>query len=146
MPAAYPRRPFSMPVVKHAQNFSGTAGTMITRVPWQAPVNKAYYIRKLVVSNTTAVTSGGATVNLVLWDVDLSNTSPVARGSGLLPLITVPLNGPVSGVNAVQGPIVIQQDGLPQEFFQGGITASTTISTGLSAISGIAVSLELEAV
>jgi hypothetical protein len=135
-----------MPVVKHGQNFSGSAGTMITRAPWPAPANKYYVIRKLIVSNTTAVTSGGAALSLAIWDQDLSNTTPVARGSGLLPLITVPLAGNASGgAGSLSAMTVLGQDQLPPEYFQAGITVSTVISTGLSQVSGIAVHFELEA-
>ena len=142
----YPRRPFGMPVVKHGQNFSGTAGTMITRAPWQAPSNKYYVIRKLIVSNMSAVNSGQ--LSLAIWDQDLSNTSPVARGSGLLPLISVPVNYAVSGGGtASTSPLtVLAQDQLPPEFFQGGITVSTVQGGAISQISGIAVHFELEVV
>lgn len=144
----YNHRPFAMPVVKHGQNFSGTAGTMITRAPWQSPVNKYYVIRKIMVANASSALSGGATTSLTLnlWDQDLSNTTPVARGSGVLPLITVPLNGSVSGAAATNPLTVLGETQLPFEYFQAGITACTTINGAISQVSGIAVHLELEAV
>lgn len=143
----YPHRPFAMPVVKHGQNFSGTAGTMITRAPWQSPVNKYYVIQKLVVTNGSAVNSGQ--LSLAIWDQDLSNTTPVARGSGLLPLISVPVPFSVSGGGAGIGSsplLALGRDQLPQEYFQAGITVSTVQAGALSQISGIAVHFELEAV
>lgn len=142
----YNRRPFGMPVVKHGQNFSGAAGTMITRAPWQAPVNKYYVIRKLMVSNASSATSGGGSVTLNIWDQDLSNTTPVARGSGTLPLITVPLVGNASGGALVNTMTVLSDTQLPFEYFQAGITVSTTLNGALAQVSGIAVHFELEAV
>lgn len=134
-------RPFSMTVVKHTGNFSGGAGTMMTRAPWQAPVNKYYIIRKLVVANVTTASSGLA---LGLWDQDLSNTTPVARGSSASPLLMIPLTTPsTTGFTST----IISRDQMPAEYFQAGITMATYASGAVvSQTSGIFVSAELEVV
>lgn len=132
-------RPFSMTVVKHTANFSGTAGTMMTRAPWQSPINKYYVIRKIVITNMSAATSG---LGLGIWDQDLSNTSPVARGSSASPLMMLPAQTTGPG-NAT----IIGRDQLPAEYFQAGITMTTYVSGAVaSAVSGVFVSAELEVV
>lgn len=133
------QRPFAIPVVKRGIYTSGNF--MLTRAPWQSPVNKYYVIRKLIATNMQTgfnVSSGG--IIMSLWDQDLSNTTPVARGSGGQPLLVVPVGG-ASGTAAI-GMTSLSNAQLPQEFFQAGITMTSTPAN----ISGIAISVELEAV
>lgn len=156
----YDHRPFSMPVVKHnTQPISGsTTGFMITRAPWQTGSNKYYVLNKLVIANGSAVNSG-APLFLNFWDQDLSNANPVARGSALGPLISVPIpfnssgaigsfTGTASGqlIGPYVGPVVIGHDQLPAEYFQGGITIAAIQAGAASLVSGMTVSLELQAV
>lgn len=121
---------------------------MITRAPWQTGSNKYYVINKLIVTNTTTAFGSGA-LSLAIWDQDLSNTGPVARGSSLGPLLTVPISSTVSG--SVQGTslnqmTVLGHDQLPAEYFQGGITVIGLAAGAATNISGVNVSMELQAV
>jgi len=149
----YPHRPFGQIIPKHASNISGAAsiGFMITRAPWQAPVNKYYVIRKLVVSQMSSVNSG-LPLSLAIWDADLSNTTPVARGSSASPLISIPLSfgisgGTVAGTFAQPSNLVmIGQDQMPPEFFQAGITCVPLQGGAAVSISGSTISMELEVV
>ena len=154
----YDHRPFSMPVVKHGQNISGgSTGTMITRAPWQTGSAKYYVINKLIINNASSVVNSGAPLNLAIWDADLSNTGPAARGSSLGPLISLPIPFNVSGLGGGSGVVgispgtpqvtIIGHDQLPNEYFQGGITV-TGVQGGaaLTTISGVFVTFELQAV
>lgn len=144
----YDRRPFSMPVVKHNLNAisGGSTGYMITRAPWQTGSNKYYVINKLLITNTTTAFASGA-LSLAIWDQDLSNTGPVARGSSLGPLLTVPIVSQISGGNTVgvtNQITVLAHDQLPGEYFQGGITVIGVAGGTATNISGVNVSMELQ--
>lgn len=147
----YDRRPFSMPVVKHNQNpiSGGSTGYMITRAPWQTGSNKYYVIEKLIITNG-AVAASGLPTTLNIWDQDLSNTGPVARGSSAGPLISlpIPMQTNLSGIgsaNTAPAAITIGRDALPQEYFQGGITVIGWQGGAIN-ISGVSVSVQLSAV
>lgn len=123
------RSPFSYIVTKNKIITSAASDFMITRAPWPSPVNKLYRLRKAVVSTSGAV--GGATV--ILWDQDLSSATPATRGSAGAALVTISTAANLSGTSST----TYDENSLPREFFQAGITARTTsINT--------AVSLELE--
>lgn len=130
MTNAADRRPFSMPYVNHANNLTVSTATMVARAPWPSPVNKYFILRKLVVTAAPgfAATSGGF---MGVWDQDLSNTTPIARGSGGGPLFTVPLNPVFMGSgNGTTAPsmTVLDIDACPQEIFQAGVCVQSNIS------------------
>ena len=137
------RRPFSMPVVKHgtlAAAAQSISGTMITRAPWPSPVNKYYVLRKIVATQTTMVSGGFLSV----WDQDMSNTTPVSRGSAGGPLLQIPITPLIqnSGVfiNSAATMTTVDIDACPQEFFQAGITIQQNVSGTVN------VSLELDVI
>ena len=138
-------RPFAMTVVKHGSVGVTNSGVMITRAPWPAPTNKYYVLRKIIATQTTATGASGG--SLAIWDQDLSNTSPVARGSAGGPLLTIPvtplLGASTSGAGVVGGSAtmtVLDLNACPREYFQAGVTCLPTISGAVN------ISLELDVV
>jgi len=127
MTNAADRRPFSMPYVADANCvFAGAtnSGVMIARAPWPAPVNKYFVLRKVVATQTN-FTSGGF---MAIWDQDLSNTTPVGRGSGSGPLLQVPLAPLSSGTPGGPTMTILDIDACPQQYFQAGVVVSTNVS------------------
>lgn len=124
------RRPFSMPYVGHSAvltAITATSGAMVARAPWPSPVNKYFVLRKLVVTvNAANLTSGGT---MPVWDQDVSNSTPVSRGSAGGPLLVVPLvpSVPLSGITQASL-AVLDIDACPQEMFQAGITVAPNVS------------------
>ena len=72
----YPRKPFAYTIGYSKFIPSGAVSTQLVRMPWQTPVQKPGYARK--VSITTKQGIGGT---LDIWDQDLSNTTPPTAGS-----------------------------------------------------------------
>ena len=137
MTNASDRRPFSMPYVGHASSVSGT--TMVSRAPWPAPVGKYFVLRKLVVSYNASTLVSGAAIGV--WDQDLSNTTPIGRGSGGGPLITVPLVPSWVSGTTMASMTVLDIDACPQESFYAGLTVGTVATN-----SGISISFEADVV
>lgn len=141
MTNAADRRPFSMPYVNHVTNVVANTATMIARAPWPQPVGKYFVLRKLV-ATYTGLTSGG--VSLAVWDQDLSNTTPIARGSAGGPLLVIPATqvgstaGQASGIS-IPSMTILDIDACPQEMFQAGICIQ-------SFASGLTVSFEADVI
>ena len=125
-----------MPVEKHTTLGSVSGGFMITRAPWPAPSNKYYVLRKVLISNASAVSSGSV---FGFWDQDLSNTTPVGRGSGAAPLVQIPITAALSGIT---GGAFVSQDQCPPVFFQAGVCVNSVPANA----SGVSISLELDVV
>lgn len=122
------RRPFSMPYVANGSVAGGsTNAVMIARAPWPAPVGKYFVLRKLVATGLTANISGAL---LNVWDQDLSNTTPIGRGSAGGPLMTVPFVGIVSGLSPSM--TVLDIDACPQQMFQAGLTVALGTASTIS--------------
>lgn len=136
MTNASDRRPFSMPYVNQTNSVTAGTATMIARAPWPQPVGKYFVLRKLVatINPGAGAVSGGL---LSVWDQDLSNTTPISRGSAGGPLFTVPLiPAQLSSGNGVTAPsmTILDIDACPQQIFQAGLTIQTALS-GISTIS-----------
>ena len=140
------RRPFSMPYVNHVVTLGAVNNaTMIARAPWPAPVSKYFVLRKLVATvNPNAVSFSGGILGI--WDQDLSNTTPISRGSGGGPLLVIPLVPSGQTALASGQPIaagasmtILDIDSCPQESFFAGITCQASIS-------GVGVSFEADVV
>lgn len=120
-----------MPYVGSAlvQQQTSTNYTMLARAPWPQPVGKYFVLRKLVATSQTAAMVSGGVLNV--WDQDLSNTTPIARGSGGLPLLSIPITPVVVSGQPCQGMTILDIDACPQQFFQAGITCQTSASGGV---------------
>lgn len=55
---------------------SGAVNQQLVRMPWQTPVQKPGYLRKVMITNPV-----GTAGILNIWDQDLSNTTPPTAGS-----------------------------------------------------------------
>jgi hypothetical protein len=72
----YPRKPFAYTLGYSKFIPSGAVSTQLVRMPWQTPVQKPGYVRKV------SVTSAWGTAGVLnIWDQDLSNTTPPTAGS-----------------------------------------------------------------
>lgn len=58
---------------------SANTATQLMRIPWPDPYNMKARIKKILVSN---VDVSGA--QLLIWDADLSNSTPLTRGTGTI--------------------------------------------------------------
>jgi hypothetical protein len=132
------RAPFNYIITKQGVITSGAVDTMISRAPWPAPVNKYYILRKVHV--TSSATSGiGINAGVfTMWDQDLSSATPLKRGSGGAPLLTVGIGPSVPAVlsgqpgigisgNAVSTDLHVTQ--VPRVPFYAGITTQAPIGT-----------------
>lgn len=122
------RRPFSMPYVANAiVAGANTNANMVARAPWPQPVGKYFVLRKLVIAGLPANISGAL---LNIWDQDLSNTTPIGRGSAGGPLMVIPFVGVISGLSASM--TVLDIDACPQQMFQAGLTVALQTSATVS--------------
>ena len=72
----YPRKPFAYTLGYSKFIPSGAVSTQLVRMPWQTPVQKPGYVRKV------SVTSAWGTAGILnIWDQDLVNTTPPTAGS-----------------------------------------------------------------
>jgi len=109
---------------------SANTNFQLARSPWPAPVNKKMVLQKLSVTNTLPSSLGG---QIVIWDQDLSNSTPPTRGSAGGAILTVGVQaGSVSGVTATT--MLISETQCPEESFIGGLAMqSTLVNTTVSA-------------
>lgn len=107
--------PFTYRVSKTLRITSANSNFQLSRAPWPDPVNRIYRIKQLVISNPS-----GAAAQVVIWDQDLSNSTPVARGSagGALINVGVAASGASGTYSAAEK---FDEGQLPDVFFQGGI-------------------------
>lgn len=113
-------RPFSYRQAHVKIIASGDTDYQIARMPWQTPVQKPGVIRKLAVTNNAS----GVTGNLIIWDQDISNTTPPTAGSAGAALISLAL--PAAGASGAGGTTVYTSDQLPELYFIGGIAAQAS--------------------
>jgi len=76
MTNTYIRKPFAYTLGYSKFIPSGAVATQLVRMPWQTPVQKPGYVRKVMVTSSWGT---GGTLNI--WDQDLSNTTPPTAGS-----------------------------------------------------------------
>jgi hypothetical protein len=117
------RIPFSYRVVKTKKITSAGVDTLLTRAPWQAPINKYYRIIKVVITNYN-----GSAGTLSLWDQDLSSTTPATRGSAGAALVNLSCPGPAASGAGISNTVTFGSDALPNERFEAGITAQMSNS------------------
>lgn len=125
------RAPFSYIVPKTKLITSGNVDTLITRAPWPNGANRYYVLRKATAVNST-LSGGGA---IVLWDQDLSSTTPAGRGSGASPLYSIPVTGAIiSGIgsNAASTATRVGLETAPRIAFYAGITAQGPINSQIA--------------
>jgi hypothetical protein len=56
---------------------SGASNFQLMRAPWPSPVNKMAYLLNVMITPQ----GGGSGAQVVMWDQDLSNSTPPTRGS-----------------------------------------------------------------
>lgn len=107
----------------HVDFVSAASNFMIARAPWASPVNKKFQLVSLA---ATTRAGSGLQSEIILWDQDLSNTTPPTAGSagGALIRFGAAANA-ASGAGAVT--TVLAHDVCPPREFIGAITGQSSI-------------------
>ncbi len=117
----YPRKPFAYTLGYSKFIPSGAVSTQLVRMPWQTPVQKPGYVRK--VSVTSAWGTGGT---LAIWDQDLSNTTPPTAGSAGAAIYTLEITtSALSGVSSKT--TLYTTDQLADIPFIGGLACQSSV-------------------
>lgn len=104
--------PFTYTLTKKVTGTSANLNFQLTRVPWADPFNLTYHLKEIHITNPD-----GAAGQVLLWDQDLSNTTPASRGSA-----------------SVDGAVYV-----------AGVAASGSSGTGLTAVITLANPLKFDA-
>jgi len=105
--------PYAETEVVSATIASAATNTQIAKMPWPNPAAGKGSLHKIYVSNSQATAAV-----VVLWDQDLSDATPTARGSAAAPLFRI--NVPASS------DVMVPSDRLPEVWFQAGIAAQSS--------------------
>ena len=120
---------FSTRKAETAIGTSAATATQLLRIPWADPYNMKARLKKLQITNTV---SGNCSV--YFWDADLSNTTPVTRGTGTITNALLHIGIAASPIASGGGTTVTySEDQLPALEFEAGIAfAATNINTQVS--------------
>ena len=114
--------PFSYRETHPSSVASGSVSFQVARMPWQSPVNKPGFLKKIAVTNTVFGQAG----TLSIWDQDLSNTTPPTAGSagGAIISLEIPAVA-ASGVGSKTS--FFAENDIADVQFIGGIAAQSTL-------------------
>lgn len=108
----------------HVDFTSAALTFMIARAPWASPVNKKFQLVSLVATNSATGAENQGEV--ILWDQDLSNSTPPTAGSAGAALVRLGVNASAaSGVGAVTN--VLSTNECPPREFIGAITGQSSL-------------------
>jgi hypothetical protein len=109
---------------------SASTNYQLARAPWPSPVNKKIVLQKIWITSQTPSSLGA---QLVIWDQDLSNSTPPTRGSaGGATLILGAQGGSVSGVSAATM-LISETQNTEKEFIGGFAMQSSIVNVNVSA-------------
>lgn len=115
------RKPFGYTIGYSVRVPSGATSQQLVRMPWQTPVQKPGYLRKVYVTNPV-----GLAGRIDIWDQDLSNTTPPTAGSAGAALFV--LGFAASGLSgAGSNTTMFGLDDLPNIPIIGGLAAQSTL-------------------
>ena len=127
----YPRKPFSYTLGYTKLITSGAVSTQLVRMPWQTPVQKPGYVRKVSVTNPVGIAG-----TLSIWDQDLSNTTPPTAGSAGAAIYTLEAGASASS-GVASKTTLYTADHLADIPFVGGLACQSTLP-------GVVVNFDIE--
>ena len=121
MTETYVRKPFGYTLGYSVRIASGAVSQQLVRMPWQTPVQKPGYVRKVIVTNPVGIAG-----TISIWDQDLSNTTPPTAGSAGAAIYT--LEAAQSAASGVASKTTLYgTDQLCDIPFIGGLACQSTL-------------------
>ena len=117
----FTRKPFSYTLGYSVKVPSGSTSQQLVRMPWQTPVQKPGYVRKVAITS-----AWGAEGALNIWDQDLSNTTPPTAGSAGAAIYSLEI-GKSALSGAASETTLYTADQLADIPFIGGLACQSTV-------------------
>ena len=115
------RKPFGYTIGYSVKVPSGATSQQLVRMPWQTPVQKPGYLRKLYVTNPVNTVG-----RIDIWDQDLTNTTPPTAGSAGAALFSLEMGA--SGLSGAGSETTLYGlDNLPNIPIIGGLACQSTL-------------------
>jgi hypothetical protein len=121
MAQIFTRKPFSYTLGYSVRIPSGATSQQLVRMPWQTPVQKPGYVRKVAVTNPV-----GTAGVLNIWDQDLSNTTPPTAGSAGAAIYSLEIGASASS-GVASKTTLYTVDNLADIPFIGGLATQSTL-------------------
>jgi len=109
---------------------SANTSMQLARAPWPSPVNKKMQLLQINVTPTAGTALGSA---VVLWDQDLSNSTPPTRGSAGGAILTFGATGSAASGTASITSSLSEIQTVEHQFIAGVAIQATTINVNVAA-------------
>lgn len=109
---------------------SANTSMQLARAPWPSPVNKKMQMMQINVSPQAGASIG---TQVVIWDQDLSNSTPPTRGSAGGALLVIGAVGSAASGTATVTTVLSETQTVEQQFIAGVALQATTVNVNIAA-------------
>jgi len=109
---------------------SANTSYQLARAPWPSPINKKMQLLQI---NVTPTVGTGLGSQVVIWDQDLSNSTPPTRGSAGGAILTIGATGSAVSGTATATTALSEIQTVEHTFIAGVAMQATTVNVNVAA-------------